>query len=357
MKKTIALLCGGKSGEHEVSLRSAKSIFDAIDRNRFETRLVGIDKAGVWRLAPQALKAFSAVEPAWTAVLPAAAKGKASLRDPETGTEQAKIDVFFPITHGTYGEDGSLQGMLRMLDVPFVGAGVLGSAIGMDKDVMKRLLRQAEIPVPRSVTIRARDREEVSYDVLAKQLGPLLFVKPCNLGSSVGIHRVEDAAGFDAALADAFDYDNKVIIEEAIIGREIECSVLGNDQPKASLPGEIIVKKGFYSYEAKYINAEGSSLAIPADMPEETQAALQEMAVKTFEILECCGLARVDFFLLEGGEIMVNEINTLPGFTSISMFPKLWEASGVPCGSLITELIHLAEQKHREETRLKRSCQ
>jgi D-alanine-D-alanine ligase len=281
--------------------------------------------------------------------------GRAVLKDPVSGRSRTEIDVFFPIAHGTFGEDGSLQGFLRLLDVPFVGAGVLGSAIGMDKDVMKRLLRDGGIPIARFVAIREADCDNVAFEDIASAFGTPFFVKPANMGSSVGISKVFDAEAFEEALAGAFLYDRKVLVEEYVRGREIECSVLGNDTPRASVPGEIIVNADFYSYEAKYLDENGAALEIPAKIDDTTTRRVQELAVATFRLLECSGMARVDFFLKADGSVIVNELNTLPGFTRISMYPKLWEASGVSYPQLLEELVRLAVEQHAKESKLKRT--
>lgn len=262
------------------------------------------------------------------------------------------LDVVFPILHGPFGEDGTVQGLLKLANIPFVGAGVLGSAVGMDKDVMKRLLRDAGIPIARFIVLNKYSADEVAFDDAREQLGRPLFIKPANLGSSVGIHKVRDREEFDRAVRDAFKYDNKVLIEECIIGREIECSVLGNDQPVASVLGEILPSHEFYSYEAKYLDENGAVLEIPAKLPPEISERIRQTAIKTFSVLCCEGMARVDFFLRNGEEIIVNEINTIPGFTRISMYPKLWEASGLPYGELIDRLIGLAIEKFGREKKL-----
>ncbi len=240
------------------------------------------------------------------------------------------IDVIFPVLHGPYGEDGTIQGLARLANLPCVGAGILGSSVGMDKDVMKRLLRDAGIPIGRFVTITALTRSWFTYAGLAKELSKVLYVKPANLGSSVGISRVQNEDEFIKALDHAFSYDLKVVVEEEIKGREIECAVLGNEEPRASIPGEVIPHAAFYSYEAKYIDDDGAGLEIPARLTPDQVTRVQEIAVNTFTTLECLGMARVDVFLTPDDRIIVNEINTIPGFTSISMYPKLWEISGVP---------------------------
>jgi D-alanine-D-alanine ligase len=266
-----------------------------------------------------------------------------------------KVDVAFPILHGPFGEDGTVQGLLKLADVPFVGAGVLGSAVGMDKDVMKRLLRDAEIPIAKFLAFEHAAQEEIHFANIKRVLGLPVFVKPANLGSSVGISKVTHRNQFTGAIREAFRYDNKILIEESIRGREIECSVLGNEHPIASLPGEIITRHDFYSYDAKYIDEKGAQLVIPAELPESITKKIQEFAIRSFKVLCCEGMARMDFFLRNQREIFVNEINTIPGFTKISMYPKLWEASGITYADLIDRLIRLALERFRREKNLKTS--
>jgi D-alanine-D-alanine ligase len=363
LRTRIGLIFGGRSGEHEVSIRSAQSIAAALDKDKYDVVLIGIDKRGVWRLGDESRALLtgggspeeSRISESAPALVPVVESGRALLRDPASGKVRTAIDVFFPIVHGTYGEDGSLQGFLRMLDVPFVGAGVLGSAVGMDKDVMKRLLRDAGLPIGAFLAVREAERRDVSYDEAARRLGAPFFVKSANMGSSVGVSKVRERAEFEPALDEAFLYDRKAVIEEFIPGREIECSVLGNDSPRASVPGEIVVNADFYSYEAKYINENGATLEIPARLDEETTRRVRDLAVAAFRALECAGMARVDLFLKDDGAILVNEINTLPGFTRISMYPKLWEASGLAYPRLLDELLGLAIEQHAKESKLKRS--
>jgi D-alanine-D-alanine ligase len=354
-KKKVALLFGGKSAEHEVSLRSAKNIAEAIDKEKYDVVLIGIDKSGRWLLEDTSKKLLGQEE-----VFALNASSDAVAFVPESGGEVAnltrknsgeKIDVVFPILHGPFGEDGTIQGLLKLANVPFVGAGVLGSAVGMDKDVMKRLLRDAGIRVAKFLAIR--DYEDSSFASVSEVLGSPVFVKPANLGSSVGISKVHNEQEFTTALAEAFRFDRKVIIEEFVPGREIECAVLGNDNPVASIPGEVIPHSEFYSYEAKYVDENGAALEIPAQLPEEIVRAIQEIAVRTFKVLSCEGMGRVDFFLKENGEIYVNEINTIPGFTNISMYPKMWEASGISYSELIDKLIELAIERFKKERLLK----
>ncbi|MCL1814317.1 MAG: D-alanine--D-alanine ligase [Treponema sp.] len=362
-KLNVGILCGGKSAEHEVSLQSAKNIYEAIDREKFNPILIGIDKSGKWLYRPHT-KASDLIDHAddpvkislnagsSEAFLPAKSAGLLSIR--EDSSHSIQLDVIFPILHGPFGEDGTVQGLLKLADIPFVGSGVLGSAAGMDKDVMKRILRDSGIPIGKFLVLR--DWETIpSYGTLTAKLGNPLFVKPANMGSSVGVSKVHDEENFCSAVNDAFKYDTKVILEENIPGREIECSVLGNEEPKASLPGEVKAAREFYSYEAKYIDADGAALEIPASLPSAIVREIQSLAVKTFQALECSGLSRVDFFLKEDGAVLVNEINTMPGFTKISMYPKLWEKSGIGYSELITRLIELAIARFEKEKKLKTS--
>jgi D-alanine-D-alanine ligase len=283
------------------------------------------------------------------------ARGEQSrLLDLSEERELGRLDVVFPVLHGPYGEDGSVQGLCRLANLPCVGAGILGSAVGMDKDVMKRLLREAGIPIARFVTV-LRGRPAPSFDELKASLGAPLFVKPANLGSSVGISRAEDSAHYQRALAIALEYDSKVVVEECIVGREIECAVLGNDDPKASVPGEIVTGGGhtWYDYEAKYVDEKGAKLLIPAPLDPAVARKVRSTALQAFTTLCCEGMARVDMFVKEDGEVLVNEINTIPGFTRISMYPKLWEASGMSYTQLTDELISLAIRKNESDRGLK----
>jgi D-alanine-D-alanine ligase len=359
-KIRVGILFGGRSAEHEVSLQSARNIVDAIDKNKYEVVLIGIDKEGGWHLDEGSrflLETTGSELPTLAASSEnlALVPGKQDEQLVQLSGQQApgSLDVVFPILHGPFGEDGTVQGLLKLANIPFVGADVLGSAVGMDKDVMKRLLRDAGIPIARFIVLNKYSATEVTFDDARDQLGLPLFIKPANLGSSVGIHKVRDREEFDRAVRDAFKYDNKVLIEECIIGREIECAVLGNDQPMASVLGEVLPSHEFYSYEAKYLDENGAALEIPAKLSAEISERIRETAIKTFSVLCCEGMARVDFFLRNGEEIIVNEINTIPGFTRISMYPKLWEASGLPYGELIDKLIGLALEKFEREKGLK----
>ena len=369
MTVRVGIVCGGRTGEHEVSLRSAWGIYHAFGRARFEPLLIAIDPSGVWRVGsaedllrnpddPARIHIDSSAEP----VIPIGDGEGVVLAGRDSRREVARVDLIFPIVHGTDGEDGALQGLLRLLDVPFVGADVLGSAVAMDKGVMKRLLAQAGLPTARWRELReppGNSESAALFARLEREWGAPLFVKPAALGSSVGVNRAADAAEFAAALAEAFRFDRKVLVEEAMPGREIECSVLGNLPPsdwppEASLSGEVIPKRGFYSYAAKYLDDDGADLAVPAELDEATTAQVREMAVRVFQALEADGMARVDFFLKPDGGLVVNEINTLPGFTPISMFPKLWEATGLPYPELLERLADLALERHRHRRRLQR---
>ncbi|KKP87036.1 MAG: D-alanyl-alanine synthetase A [Candidatus Roizmanbacteria bacterium GW2011_GWA2_35_8] len=364
MKKiNIGLIYGGRSGEHEVSLQSAKSIYEALDKNKYNVYLIGIDKQGHWLLGNPANYLLNSQNPKLislnkrnSSVITTVNKPeKAELLSLKTGKEMGQIDVFFPIIHGTYGEDGSLQGMLEMLNAPYVGAGVAGSAIGMDKDVQKRLLRFAGINVANFFVIRkSQYNKKTIKEILSKFTFPF-FVKPANSGSSVGISKAHNEKELEESINDAFKYDTKIMIEEYIKGREIECSVLGNDCPVASVPGEIIPHHEFYSYEAKYIDENGAGLKIPAELPNELTKKFQEFAVKVFLTLECAGFARVDFFLTDKNKIYVNELNSIPGFTKISMFPKLFGATGIGYSELLDRLIGLALDKKKDKDSLARS--
>lgn len=332
-KLILVILFGGQSAEHEVSIRSAKNIFEALDKDKYDPILVGIDKNGNWHRSHDFSFSGKQVVLVKNEIV--------DLADPE---KREKIDIVFPVLHGPFGEDGTVQGLLELANVPFVGAGVLGSAVGMDKDVMKRLLRDGGLPIGKFLVFRRG--EKLDFGEITKELGLPLFIKPANLGSSVGISKAHNEEEFLAGAEEAFKYDRKIIIEEFVKGREIEVAVLGNDGPMASIPGEIVVHDDFYAYETKYLDENGATLEIPAKLSDEEIKKAQELAIKVFKVLECEGLGRVDFFLKENGEFFVNEINTLPGFTSSSMYPKLWEYRGIRYNELIDKLIQLALEKY-----------
>ncbi|ACS87006.1 D-alanine--D-alanine ligase [Musicola paradisiaca] len=363
-KIRVGVVFGGKSSEHEVSLQSAKNIVDAIDKTRFDVVLLGIDKQGAWHLNDASNYLLNANNPSLIALNRssrniALVPGQSHNQLIETSNASAlsQIDVIFPIVHGTLGEDGSLQGLLRMANIPFVGSSVLGSAVSMDKDVTKRLLRDTGLMVAPFVTLTRANRERHHFADITARLGLPLFIKPANQGSSVGVSKVRNEAQYQQAVELAFSYDHKVLVESAIVGREIECAVLGNDHPEASVCGEIVVHDEFYSYDTKYISEDGAAVAIPAPMPDSTHQRIREIAVQAFQALDCQGMARVDVFLTPQEDVIVNEVNTLPGFTNISMYPKLWEATGIGYTALITRLIELAQERHAQDSNLQSSVQ
>jgi len=363
----IALIFGGQSAEHAVSLESAKNVMDALSSKNYEVSLVAIDKQGVWRhlAKPDDLRRTDVADPidvsqcgeaVW--LRPTTAESQASaaaeIFSLSTSKPLASIDVVFPILHGPYGEDGTIQGFFRLMGLPFVGSGVLGSAVGMDKDVSKRLLRDAGLPVGKFICLNRHEKNASRFQELRHELGLPFFVKPANMGSSVGVYKVNSEAEYQNALMDAFRYDLKVMVEEFIRGREIECSVLGNHDPRASVPGEIVPQHDFYSYEAKYLDENGARLQIPAKLSESVAQQVRDLAIRVYKTLECSGMSRVDFFVTEDDRILVNEINTIPGFTKISMYPKMWNASGITYSDLIDQLVRLAIERTHEEKSLAR---
>jgi D-alanine-D-alanine ligase len=357
----VGIIFGGRSGEHEVSLVSAASVIRALDPDKYEAVPIGIGKDGRWFLGSPAQKMLPEVLRQGQRVMLSADPNVAALMPLEeraSGTQ--RVDVIFPVLHGTYGEDGTVQGLLELAGLPYVGSGVIGSAVGMDKDMQKRLFQQERLPVGEFLAILRseweKEREQVLRAVGKKFRFPL-FVKPATLGSSVGMSKVHKREELPAALDLAAEFAQKILVERNIRGREIEVSVLGNDEPQASIPGEIIPHREFYDYTAKYLE-DGTRLEIPAKLSRSQVKRFQEHAVRAFRCLECRGMARVDFFLEKpSGRIYVNEVNTIPGFTSISMYPKLWEASGIGYRDLIDRLIELALAEHREKQRTKYSIE
>ncbi len=364
----VGLIFGGKSGEHEVSLASAQSVARAIDKEKYCVVLIGITKQGEWLAGDHALKQLITASP--SPLLPpgpgtnggeshAAGGVTAEARDlvPQTAGAPAKtsplaaIDVAFPLVHGTFGEDGTIQGLLELADIPYVGAGVAASAVGMDKALMKAVFRAHNLPQVDFQVILRRDWElqpEETIRRIEAAFGYPCFVKPANLGSSVGITKAHDWDELAQALATAAQYDRKLVAERAAqSAREVECSVLGNDEPIASQPGEILPKREFYDYAAKYKGDTGTEFVIPADLPPDVIRSVQDLAIQAFKVLDCSGMARVDFFVERGtNRILLNELNTIPGFTSMSMYPKMWEKSGVSYSALIDRLIQLALERH-----------
>jgi D-alanine-D-alanine ligase len=390
MKKTrVGILFGGRSGEHEVSLLSAASVMKAIDKGKYDVVPIGITKDGHWLTASDAERLLKgepapnprhlrAGDPAATAGAAVLQNGEAVLVPPVPGDEHTSllpfqtdaiegrrasdhpimVDVIFPVLHGTFGEDGTIQGLLELADIAYVGAGVLGSAAGMDKDVMKALFKNAGLHIVKHATILRPEWERNPAAVekrVEQALSYPVFVKPANLGSSVGISKAHDHAELGPAIREAALFDRKIVIEEGVgrekKARELECAVLGNDDPQGSVVGEIVPIKEFYDYDAKYLD-EGSELIIPAKLSDAQQKSVREMAVSAFKAVDCAGLARVDFLMDPvSEEIFINEINTLPGFTSISMYPKLWGATGIGYAELIDRLIQFALERHQEKKR------
>lgn len=378
----IVLLCGGRSVEHEVSILSARNIAASLDRAKYEIHLVYIDREGGWNLIEDVDSFFSFSELSEVGLSAGRfssrkiSPGKISpggggpqsltcrsvpvffLRDREEvrivdGRDYStvgRVDVVFPSLHGPYGEDGTIQGFAKLYGLPCVGAGVTGSAVGMDKDVSKRLLRDAGIPTPRFLVFERHQASQIDFDRVCAELSLPFFIKPANLGSSVGTRKVRERSELERAVSQAFGYDLKILFEEYIEGREIECSVLGSrDNPLASVPGEIRPTHEFYTYDAKYVDKNGAELIIPAPLEAPICRRVQELSAQAFGVLCCEGMARVDFFLRKNGEALVSEINTIPGFTNISMYPKLWEASGVSNQQLMERLVELAIESFRHQ--------
>jgi D-alanine-D-alanine ligase len=359
---TVGVIFGGRSGEHEVSLVSATSVIAALDPRKYSVVPIGVTHDGRWLSSPDILHLLK------TRRRPALAHARVLTPEPHRGglvavgggaARTVRLDVVIPLIHGTYGEDGTLQGLLELADIPYVGSGVLGSAVGMDKVVQKEVFRSAGLPVVRSTWFHgSRCRREPAAVAAGTErlLRYPVFVKPANTGSSVGITKAHNRRELLAGLGEAASFDRKVIVEEGIEGvREIECSILGNDSPEASIPGEIIPSNEFYDYDAKYVDGK-SRAVIPAPLPAALVRKVRALAVRAFLALDCAGMARVDFFVTKrGGRVYLNEINTIPGFTAISMYPKLWEASGVPYSRLLDRLIALARERHREKQSLRTS--
>ncbi|WP_420318646.1 D-alanine--D-alanine ligase family protein [Ekhidna sp.] len=337
--KNLLVVCGGQSPEHSISIRSAKNILNALDRNKYHITLIGITQKGEWRMIQEdELGDTITNQGDVVSIVP----GKAEFLMCENRSI-GKFDVVFPILHGPNGEDGTVQGLFSLLQIRFVGPGVLSSSIAMDKDVTKRLLQESDIKVAPWRLLTKGDKVPGYYDIV-DDLGEVVFVKPANMGSSVGVHRVENEKEWSVAIADAFKYDRRVLVEQSIIGRELECAVLGNNQPKATGVGE--VRSGdFYSFDEKYAETSDAEIIIPAEIDRKYLPALKETAIQAYKTLCCEGMSRVDMFLTHAGEIYVNEVNTIPGFTSISMYPKLWEEEGLGYSELLDQLIDLSIER------------
>ena len=352
----VGVLFGGRSGEHEVSLASAAAVIRGMDPDKYEPVPIGITKEGHWLVGSGAQKMLPEVLKGGQRVMMTADPTDAALMRLDGSGGGQRLDVVFPVMHGTFGEDGTIQGLLDLAGLPFVGAGVLGSAIGMDKDVAKRLLQAAKIPVVPWIAVHRADWERSPKDIersVERRFTYPVFVKPATLGSSVGMTKVHSREELAPALNLASEFAMKILVERAMVAREIEVAVLGNSQPAASIPGEIVPHREFYDYAAKYLE-EGTQLLIPAKLKAGQVKKIQAFALAAFRALELSGMARVDFFVeKKGGKIFLNEVNTIPGFTSISMYPKMWEASGIPFRKLIDKLIALALEQHAEKARTK----
>jgi D-alanine-D-alanine ligase len=350
----LGIIFGGRSGEHEVSVVSAQHVIAAADKERFEVVPIGITRSGTWLVPKEAETILAREEALYRKSLEAGwLEGQGLLARPQALEVLAQVDVVFPLIHGPYGEDGTLQGLLEMAEVPYVGAGVAASAIGLDKALMKALFAQAGLPVP-DYRVVFGWRWETDQKTVMRELEVSLpypwFVKPANGGSSVGITKVRSREDLSEAVQIALRYDRKLVVEQAVQGREIECAVLGNDKPETSPLGEIVYQREFYDYEAKYLDP-NTQLIAPAELPDETAARIQAMAVQAYKAIDCAGMGRVDFFLLPDGSAYVDEINTIPGFTPISMFPRLWQLAGLTYSQLISRLVDLALERHEEKRR------
>jgi D-alanine-D-alanine ligase len=365
-KRRVGLIFGGRSGEHEVSLASANAVMANLDSEKYEVVPLGITKEGSWLLGTEPRQLIAAEQEAASELTTSASTTAVTLTGdpgvrrlipvqsgPDLGSQGA-LDVIFPVLHGTYGEDGSLQGLLDMANIPYVGCGVLGAALGMDKEKMKMIFQVVGLPIVDYYVFRRNEWERSPasiMDTIEQRLGYPAFVKPVNLGSSVGINKAHDRHELEHAIDVAAEYDHKVIVEHGINCREFECAVLGNDEPVASVVGEIVSSNEFYDYRAKYIDGKSQAI-IPADIPQETAEVIRRQSIKAFTALDLSGLARVDFFLeKETGKVYINEVNTMPGFTEISMYPKLWEASGLSYTQLLDRLIELAIERHEDRQR------
>lgn len=353
-KKKVAILYGGRSVEHAVSVNSARNIYEYIDKDNFEPIPMGISKSGQWFLTNGVSKDIE--------------QGKALglMLDPVnpgfvllSSGERFKVDVIFPVLHGTDGEDGSVQGLIKTMDVPMVGTGVLGSALAMNKIVAKRLLRQAGLPVTDFLTFRYADKDKITFTAISKKLGLPFMVKSASLGSSVGVTKVKNRSDFKKAVDEAFKYDDEMLAEEFVSGREIECAILGNNPPEASYPGEIVISKNyeFYTFDAKYVDPEAVQIHVPAKLSKAIAEKIRTVSVKAFETLHGQDFSRIDLFLDKKGKIYINEINTIPGFTNSSMYPMMWKERGISFSDLITRLLNLAQERYNRGKRIEHDFQ
>lgn len=350
-KLNVGILYGGRSVEHQISVLSAKNVFENIDKNEFNVIVIGIDKSGIWHLMNSIDSDFSQRNPLQLLL------NAASPKFIDSNGNTYEIDVAFPVLHGTDGEDGSIQGLLKAMDIPFAGSGVLGSSVSMDKLITKQLLFQAGIPVSKYVSFTIEEQNQIDFHEVVEKIGLPFMVKPANLGSSVGINKVKNEEEFIPALEHTFQFDTTVLLEEFINGRELECAILGNSHAKVSNPGEIIISDNydFYSYEAKYEDKNAVEIQIPAKIDNGITERIKTLCIQSYKILKCEDFARVDLFLTSNGEIFINEINTIPGFTNISMFPSLWKQHGINYMSLISKIIHLALERDKITKQINRS--
>ncbi len=350
-KKKVAILYGGRSVEHGVSVNSARNIYENIDKERFEPLLIGITKAGQWFLTSGVTKDIGQGK-ALGLILDAQSPGFILV----SSGDRIKADIVFPVLHGTDGEDGSIQGMIKAMDIPMVGTGVLGSSLSMNKIISKRLLQDAGLPVTNFVAFDYSDKDKIDFKAVKKTLGVPFMVKSASLGSSVGVSKVKNEAAFGKAIEESFRYDDSILIEEFISGREIECAILGNDPPEASFPGEIVInnKYDFYTFDAKYVDPEAVQIHIPAKLDAKIATKVREVCLKAYKTLCCEDFARVDLFLTEQGKIYINEINTIPGFTNSSMFPMMWKERGIGFADLISRLLNLAQERYDWSKRIER---
>jgi D-alanine-D-alanine ligase len=350
-KKTVVILYGGRSVEHGVSVNSARNIFEYIDKDRFEPLPIGISKSGQWFLTSGVTKDVEQGK-ALGLILDAQRPGFLIL----SSGDRIKADIIFPVLHGTDGEDGSIQGLIKAMDIPMVGTGVLGSAMSMNKIVAKRLMKEAGIPVTNFLTFHYTEKESMSFKAIAEKIGKPFMVKSSSLGSSVGVSKAKDEQSFREAVEEAFRYDDNLIVEEFVVGREIECAILGNRPAEASNPGEVVIssKYEFYTFDAKYVDPDAVKIEVPAKLTEKEVAKIRDLSVKAYQALYCEDFSRVDLFLTEKGKIYINEINTIPGFTNSSMYPMMWKERGIEFTPLISKLLNLAEERYDRSKRIER---
>jgi D-alanine-D-alanine ligase len=353
-KKKVAILYGGRSVEHAVSVNSARNIYEYIDKDQFEPVPLGISKSGQWFLTNGVSKEIEQGK-AIGLMLDPANPGFLLL----SSGDRFRVDIIFPVLHGTDGEDGSIQGLIKAMDIPMVGTGVLGSALAMNKIVAKRLMRQAGLPVTDFLTFRYPEKDKITFTSISKKLGTPFMVKSASLGSSVGVTKVKNKNDFKGAVEEAFKYDDEMLAEEFVTGREIECAILGNDPPESSYPGEIVISKAyeFYTFDAKYVDPKAVEIHVPAKLSKSIAEKIRTVSIKAFETLHCQDFSRIDLFLDKKGKIYINEVNTIPGFTNSSMYPMMWKERGISFSELITRLLNLAQERYNRGKRIERDFQ